>query len=161
MPCSESVRVAEAARIPFAVSAAPCAHMFRAHCGLPARLVDQAHGDLGRRMADAARRAHGASLIVGCDIPDLSPAILRQAHAALRHHDLVLGPAHDGGFYLVGVRTPAHAFRLYDGVRWSSEHALADTLANAPKHWRIAFVQTLQDVDEAADLAAIAPAGAA
>ncbi len=105
-------------------------------------------------MADAARRAGGPSLIVGCDIPGLTPAILRDAARLLLCHDLVLGPARDGGFYLVGVKTPAHVFHLYDRVRWSSEHAMADTLANAPKHWRIAFAPALQDIDEASDLAA-------
>jgi uncharacterized protein len=112
----------------------------------------QPTGNLGRRMGLVAKHARGASVIVGCDIPDLSPAILREAADAVRRFDLVLGPASDGGYYLVGVRTPAHAFRLYDSVRWSSAHAFADTLKNAPKHWRVKLLPVLNDVDVAADL---------
>lgn len=143
------------------IAAAPSAAVLRNLSPVPGHLRSQCGGDLGRRMADAARRAGGPSLIVGCDIPGLTPAILRDAATLLLQHDLVLGPARDGGFYLVGVKSPAHVFGLYDRVRWSSEHAMADALANAPWHWRIAFAPTLQDVDEAADLAAIAPAAAA
>ncbi|MBU6472640.1 MAG: DUF2064 domain-containing protein, partial [Alphaproteobacteria bacterium] len=79
-------------------------------------------------------------------------AILRAALDAVQRFDLVLGPARDGGYYLVGVKSPAHVFRLYDKVRWSSEHALNDTLANAPAHWRIGFLPMLSDVDVAEDL---------
>ena len=140
------------ARLDHEIAAAPSAAKFRETCGADRKLTTQAAGDLGRRMGSAAKRAGGPSLIFGVDIPGLSPAILDQAREAVLRCDLVLGPARDGGFYLVGVKTPAHVFRLYDNVRWSSEHALADTLANAPKHWRIHLLPMLQDVDVAADL---------
>ncbi len=151
---AQTLRSARASRLPYMVSAAPSARVWRAHSPLKAPLRDQLSGDLGRRMANVARRAYGSTLVVGCDIPGLTPAILRAAADALHRADLVIGPARDGGFYLVGLRTPAHAFRLYDGVRWSSPHALADTLANAPGHWRIAWMPMLSDVDEGSDLAA-------
>ncbi|HEV2560628.1 MAG TPA: DUF2064 domain-containing protein [Rhizomicrobium sp.] len=130
-----TVRAAKKSRVPFEIT------------------LRQPMGNLGRRMSLVAKRARGASVIVGCDIPDLSPAILRQAADAVRRFDLVLGPARDGGYYLVGLRTPAHAFRLYDSVRWSSAHALADTLKNVPKHWRVKFLPMLSDVDVVEDLA--------
>lgn len=103
-------------------------------------------------MGLVAKAAQGPSIIVGCDIPGLSPAILREAADAVRRYDLVIGPARDGGFYLVGLREPAHAFRLYDRVRWSSEFALSDTLKNVPKHWRVHRLPMLQDVDVVEDL---------
>ena len=115
-------------------------------------LFCQPMGDLGRRMGLVAKAARGPSIIVGCDIPELSPAILRQAADAVRRFDLVIGPARDGGYYLVGLRSPAHAFRLYDDVRWSSEHALSDTLNNVPKHWRVWCLPMLRDVDVVDDL---------
>ena len=101
----------------------------------------------------AAKRAGRPSLIFGVDIPALTPAILKTAREAVQRYDLVLGPARDGGFYLVGLKTPAHAFRLYGRVRWSSEHAMADTLLNASRHWRVYLLPMLNDVDEAGDLA--------
>ncbi len=139
-------------RLDFVVAAAPSAHALRNASSIRGRIISQARGDLGRRMAAAARWTSGPSVIVGADIPALSPAILRAALEAVKRFDLVFGPARDGGYYLVGVKSPAHVFRLYDGVRWSSEHALTDTLANAPKHWRIGFLPMLSDVDVAEDL---------
>lgn len=147
-----TMNMLDQAQLDHEIAAAPSAAVLRNASGVRGRFATQAAGDLGRRMALAARRASGPSLIFGVDIPALTPAILRTARDALQRHDLVLGPARDGGFYLVGVRSPAHVFGLYDGVRWSSEHAMADTLANAPKHWRTFFLPILNDVDEARDL---------
>jgi len=144
--------IVAAAKLDHEVAAAPSASAMRAASGTRGRLTTQAPGDLGRRMALAAKQAGGPSLIFGVDIPGLTPAILRTAREAVQRHDLVLGPARDGGFYLVGLKTPAHAFRLYDRVRWSSEHAMADTIANAPKHWRLYLLPMLNDVDQAGDL---------
>lgn len=131
---ARTVQAARASRVPFCV-------LFR-----------QPAGDLGRRMGLVAKAAGGPSIMVGCDIPELSPAILREAADAARRFDLVIGPARDGGYYLVGLRGPAHAFRLYERVRWSSEFALSDTLRNVPKHWRVHTLPMLRDVDVAEDL---------
>lgn len=136
------------------VAAAPSALAFREASRISGRIGTQAPGDLGRRMAMAAKIVQGPCVIVGADIPGLSDIIVRRARDAVRRYDLVLGPARDGGYYLVAVKSPAHVFRLYDRVRWSSEHTMADTLANAPKHWRIAFLPMLDDVDVAEDLKA-------
>lgn len=103
-------------------------------------------------MALAAKCQPGFTVIVGSDIPDLAPTILRAAVRSAARFDLLIGPARDGGYYLIGLRTPAHAFRLFAKVRWSSAHALADTLANVPKHWRVHLLPILADVDVAADL---------
>jgi uncharacterized protein len=126
--------------------------VFRSTARAAAPVRDQQRGDLGRRMALAAKCRLGFTLIVGSDIPDLAPAILRAAFRSAARFDLLIGPARDGGYYLIGLRTPSHAFRLFAKVRWSSPHALADTLANAPKHWRIGLLPMLGDVDCAADL---------
>lgn len=115
-------------------------------------LCGQGGGDLGQRM-ERALRAFGAGpvVVVGCDIPDLTAAHVAEAFAALRRHDVVFGPASDGGYWLVGTRHPRHARGLFDHVRWSTAHALADTLANT-RGKRVAFVATLDDVDTAEDL---------
>ena len=73
-------------------------------------------------LADALARAH-AALLIGTDCPTLGVAGLAAAAAALDHADVVLGPAEDGGFVLVGARVPVR----FDGVRWSTAHTLADT----------------------------------
>ncbi|MHA1570145.1 MAG: TIGR04282 family arsenosugar biosynthesis glycosyltransferase [Alphaproteobacteria bacterium] len=114
--------------------------------------IPQGRGDLGARMARALASlpaAAGPRLIVGGDIPDIAPRHVAAAFAALRRHDLVFGPAADGGFWLIGSRRAPPA-GLFDGVRWSSPHALADTLANLPRGVRAALVDELEDVDNGA-----------
>lgn len=93
----------------------------------------QVEGDLGARMeaAFAAQFADGGErvVLVGTDAPGLGRAHLEQAFAALRAHALVLGPATDGGYYLVGLsrRLPA----LFEGIEWSTPSVLAATREKA------------------------------
>jgi len=118
----------------------------------PARLA-QGAGDIGRRMARGLEACRGPAVLVGSDIPALGAAEVATAFAALGAHDLVFGPAADGGFWLVGARDTRRVRPLFRGVRWSGPHALADTLANAPAPWRVALLAPLADVDDGAALA--------
>lgn len=119
-------------------------------CRLPR--IGQGPGDLGARMGRAFRRFPRRAVLVGSDIPDLGPADVAAAFRALGRADAAFGPALDGGYWLVamGPRRPARPFRA---VRWSTAHALADTLANF-RGRRVALLRTLRDVDTAADLQA-------
>jgi rSAM/selenodomain-associated transferase 1 len=113
--------------------------------------IGQGYGDLGLRMHRAFRRfRRGRAAIVGADIPDAQPTDLALAFRALGTADAAFGPAEDGGYWLValGPRRPARPFA---NVRWSSEHALTDTLRNFRGH-RVALLRVLQDVDTAEDL---------
>ena len=108
----------------------------------------QGRGDLGRRMAEAIRTAPpGPVALVGTDIPDLAPRHIERAFRVLGPSDLVFGPAEDGGFWLIGVRKRRALPGLFRGVRWSTRHALADTLANIGAGVSHALVDTLADVD--------------
>ena len=108
----------------------------------------QGRGDLGARMRWAlATCPPGPKLLVGSDIPGLKPAHIAQAFALLGRHDVVFGPASDGGFWLVGCR---HRLPDFGQVRWSSPQALADVLANLPKTLSVGFTATLDDVDDGA-----------
>ena len=116
------------------------------------RRLPQGRGDLGQRMGRAMRRFPGApAVLVGSDIPELRPAHIAAAIAALGSHEAVLGPAADGGYWLVGLRDGRALPGMFDGVRWSSPHALADTLANL-RGRRVALLETLDDVDDGAGL---------
>jgi rSAM/selenodomain-associated transferase 1 len=110
----------------------------------------QGGGDLGRRMARAfTRLPPGPAVLVGADIPELGPRHVAAAFAALGTHDAVFGPAQDGGYWLVGFARRAPLPRgVFAGVRWSSESALADTLASLPRRLRVALLETLADVDD-------------
>jgi rSAM/selenodomain-associated transferase 1 len=120
------------------------------------RLIGQGPGDLGARMARPLRTfPPGPVLVVGTDIPELGTAQIARAFAALGTNDMVFGPATDGGYWLVGARRrPIVPRRLFEGVRWSSEHALADTLAGLPRGFRVAMLDPLDDVDDGAAWAA-------
>ena len=111
----------------------------------------QGTGDLGQRMA-AALRAHGknAVCIIGSDLPDLRASDLAAAFTALKRHDVVLGPATDGGYWLIGMSARCARQAKLDHVRWSSAFTLDDTLACLPPAWRIGYLRELEDVDDAA-----------
>ena len=116
-------------------------------------LTTQGSGDLGARMQRLLDRAPlGPVVIVGADIPDITRAHIAAAFRRLGRHHAVVGPAADGGYWLVGLRRRPRILRSFRGVRWSTEHALGDTLANL--HGRsVARLPTLSDVDTPADLA--------
>ena len=93
----------------------------------------QGNGDLGARLANTftAAFAEGAQrvVIIGSDCPTVTVDDIEQAWAALRTHDMVLGPATDGGYWLIGLRAPQPG--LFEGISWSSEKVLIETLARA------------------------------
>ncbi len=117
--------------------------------------VAQGSGDLGQRMSRLfGAGSPGPAVIVGSDIPDLTARHIVRAFHALGGNDAVFGPGLDGGYWLVGLRRarpmpPA----LFRNVRWSTPHALADSVATLPGH-RIAMTDILGDVDRIADLSA-------
>ena len=121
----------------------------------PLRLtrMPQGRGDLGSRMQRMLdRAAPGPVAIIGTDIPGITPAHIMQTFRVLGRADCVFGRATDGGYWLVGARRRPHTPRPFANVRWSSEHALADTLANLAGR-SVGFAATLSDVDDAAQLA--------
>ncbi len=120
----------------------------------PERVRPQGHGDLGRRMLLPFRTLPpGPVVLVGSDIPAMSPSHIVRAFRLLGRHDLVFGPASDGGFWLIGSRRGRPMpHGLFAGVRWSSAHALADTRANVPAAISVGEADTLDDVDTADDL---------
>lgn len=116
----------------------------------------QEGADLGRRLAAATGRAFldGADrvVVVGSDSPHLPTPLIEEAFARLATAPLVLGPARDGGYYLVGLREPAPS--LFDDVPWSGPDVLKTTLARAAElHWSAHMLDELEDVDDAPSLA--------
>jgi rSAM/selenodomain-associated transferase 1 len=111
---------------------------------------------LGDRLARAHARVRGPVVQVGMDTPHLTPALLREAGEGLEEHDAVLGPAEDGGWWVLALREPSRAAVLR-GVPMSRSTTGADTRAAlAAVGLAVATVATLRDVDEVADAAAVA-----
>ncbi|WP_300033180.1 TIGR04282 family arsenosugar biosynthesis glycosyltransferase [uncultured Roseobacter sp.] len=120
------------------------------------RRLPQGAGDLGARMARALAMP-GEVCVIGADIPGITRQDIAAAFGALGCCDAVFGPAPDGGYWLIGLRGAAPVPpTLFSGVRWSTEHALQDTLATLPGR-RIRFVKKLADVDTARDLRMTSP----
>lgn len=114
----------------------------------------QGRGDLGQRMRRPFETLPpGPVVLVGSDIPAMRPRHIARAFALLGRHDLVFGPGSDGGYWLIGSRRVRPLPRaLFAGVRWSTPQALADTLLSIPARYSVALADTLDDVDDAADL---------
>ena len=114
----------------------------------------QGPGDLGDRMGRVLRHLPpGPVLIAGADIPDLTADHIAEGFRLLGRDDAVIGPASDGGYWMLGLKRGARAIPagLFRGVRWSTPHAMADTVESlAPLD--VAFGSVLIDVDEVQDL---------
>jgi len=115
----------------------------------------QGPGDLGRRMerAFAEARAEGAerTVLIGTDCPEITPELIRAAFERLAACDVVLGPANDGGYYLIGLQHPAP--QLFTGIPWGSERVFRDTLRRAGGlSLDVSLLEPLSDVDRPEDL---------
>lgn len=126
----------------------------RGICRLP-----QGRGSLGARMGFVLGQLPRApAVIIGSDAPQIEPGHIAAALKALGAQDAVFGPATDGGYWLIGLAQRRPAPDLFAGVRWSTEYALADTLASLPAGFKVAQLERLTDVDGAADLRALTAA---
>ena len=113
----------------------------------------QGGGDLTDRLNKGLAEADpGPVIFVGADAPMISPALIRKAVRLLQQNDAVFGPAADGGFWLFGLNTSMRTQSPFAGVRWSTEHALADVRANLPASAKVATLETLIDLDTAEDV---------
>lgn len=108
-------------------------------------------GDRMRRLIDSAPK--GPVVIIGSDAPSLRARHLRAAFRSLAGADAIVGPAPDGGYWLIGLARRRGRAPAFDGVRWSSAQALEDTIQSLPCDWRIRRAESLADIDDAADLA--------
>ncbi len=123
------------------------------------RRLPQVAGSLGDRLeatlAALLAEPGARAVVIGSDSPDLPPALVDRAFLALDRADLVLGPATDGGFYLVGSRT--HSPGLLDGVAWGTAMALADLRrVAADRGLATAILDPWSDIDLPGDLRALA-----
>ncbi len=117
--------------------------------------IPQGEGDLGQRLqrafTDAFTNGMHRAVCIGSDCPSISHDLLGEALRRLADHDLVIGPATDGGYYLIGMNQPHPD--LFVGIDWGTQSVLAQTLARAESlGLRVYPLAELPDVDEPADL---------
>lgn len=121
----------------------------------------QSEGDIGDRMASAFQLSFAAGMtagvLIGSDCPDLNASLMAEAFQLLRQHDLVLGPALDGGYYLIGLRRLIP--ELFTGIPWSTAEVLQQTITIAKRlGLAVAKLPLLSDVDRPEDLSVWKPA---
>jgi rSAM/selenodomain-associated transferase 1 len=116
-------------------------------------VTPQGDGDLGQRMAAFFREQLEAGarrvVLVGTDSPTLPPEVVQTAFGTLKYADLVLGPATDGGYYLIGCRQSIPG--IFEGIAWGGPHVLSDTVARLPESCRLAVLPPWYDVDTLVD----------
>jgi rSAM/selenodomain-associated transferase 2/rSAM/selenodomain-associated transferase 1 len=115
----------------------------------------QGRGDIGARMARAFREAFNdgteRAALVGTDCPGITPEILNETFEALGRNDVVLGPATDGGYYLIGLHRPTP--ELFVNLPWGTREVMERTLQIAKERGlRVHAVKTLGDVDKPEDI---------
>jgi uncharacterized protein len=115
----------------------------------------QKGNDLGERMKDGFdnifRKGYDMAVIIGTDCPGLSAPALMNAFDSLNSYDVVIGPATDGGYYLLGMKQPCHP--LFEDIHWSTGSVLEETLKRCSAlHLKYTLLPVLQDIDEEKDL---------
>lgn len=111
--------------------------------------------NLGERMhnaiANGLREGYRNIIIIGSDCIEITPQLIDRAFDELQNHDCVLGPAHDGGYYLIGMKSQLP--ELFEDKKWSSSDVLLDTILDLQRSDKIYYLlPTLSDIDTKADL---------
>jgi rSAM/selenodomain-associated transferase 1 len=116
-------------------------------------LTPQSDGDLGRRMASFFQEQFAAGadrvVLVGTDSPTLPAALIYEAFYQLGRAEVVLGPAADGGYYLIGCSRIVPP--IFEGIAWGGPDVLRDTIARLPAACHLALLLPWYDVDTLAD----------
>lgn len=123
--------------------------------GTDLEFFPQCEGDLGQRMSAAFATFLGQGrqrvILIGSDCPGITSKTLASAFFQLNHHELVLGPATDGGYYLIGLTAP-HS-ELFQDMPWGTDTVLVKTQTKAKElGLRTAFLEPLTDIDKPEDL---------
>ena len=149
----------ESARLPFAVCFYPeqKKELLMEWLGEGYEYIPQKGGDLGERMAaafrDAFARGHTRVILMGSDFPDLPRPFFEESIGALNTHDAVIGPAMDGGYYLIGFRKETFIQQVFEGMDWSTEGVFRQTLSILKAHRsRVYVLPAWNDIDTIEDL---------
>ena len=125
------------------------------------RLMPQKGKDLGERMENAFKQifseGYTRAILIGSDIPDLTPALLRDALESLTKNDVVIGPASDGGYYVIGFRKGSLNPNIFHDREWSTKRVFQDTMELLRNtSLRVHLAPQWSDVDTIEDLKSLA-----
>lgn len=119
------------------------------------RLQPQTKGDLGQRMLAALRQQQGPAIITGSDCPTITATMVERCISALRTEDVVILPAEDGGYGLIGCKQPHHSAqtRLFEGIPWGTSEVLTSTRqAASATTLSLRELDVIWDIDTPEDL---------
>jgi glycosyltransferase A (GT-A) superfamily protein (DUF2064 family) len=92
-------------------------------------------------------------LLIGCDIPGISAGLLIKAFRKLDKHDALIGPAKDGGYYMIGFKKKEFLPEVFKGIKWSTPSVFANTMKVFKTNgYRVGFSPELSDIDTAEDI---------
>ncbi len=136
--------------------------MMQAWLGLNLAYLPQAGKDLGLRMAGCFKKIFQSgcrqAVLIGTDIPQIRPDHLSEAFLHLECHDTVIGPAKDGGYWLIGFNGCCFDPEFFNGIAWGSSTVFKESLGKMEKSGlSVAVLETLTDIDTLADLNSILP----
>lgn len=116
--------------------------------------------DIGERMKHAFEKCFSdgfeAMILVGGDIPDMTGEIVKEGFAALKSSDAVIGPSHDGGYYLIGFRSGSFVPEVFTGISWGTDGVMKSTREILENNGlRLSFLPMWRDIDTYEDLTAL------
>ncbi len=121
--------------------------------------LPQVGNNLGERMAAAFRaalRGYSRAVLIGSDCPDLPPDLLHEAFENLNTHDAVIGPAGDGGYYLIGFSSASFLQEPFRDMKWGTPTVFEDTMTVLTEFGaRVHVLPPWNDIDEHSDLKAL------
>ncbi len=112
--------------------------------------------NLGLRMAGALAFAFETcaqkAVLIGSDIPDILPEHIKDAFLKLDKSDVVIGPALDGGYWLIGFTRKGFVSSVFEGIKWSTANVFTETIRKCEKNeLSVSFLPTLRDIDTKED----------
>jgi rSAM/selenodomain-associated transferase 1 len=125
--------------------------------GTTYRYIPQNGKDLGERMRngfiEAFEMGFKRVVLIGSDIPDLPLEFIEEAFITLNKNDAVIGPAFDGGYYLIGLKDQTFFPHLFEGIAWGTESVFTETTKKLKRRRRTVYtLPHLRDIDRAKDL---------
>lgn len=135
-------------------------YLMRRWLGSKFEYASQRAGDLGKRMQrafeDAFKSGAATAIIIGTDIPDLTGKVIQKAFAVLKQKEMVLGPAKDGGYYLIGLQKNGFlqaVEELFAGIKWGERDVLKTTLNISNRlGLNYSLIEEMEDVDQPEDI---------
>jgi uncharacterized protein len=125
--------------------------------GTEYRYIPQHGEDLGERMrngfSDGFAMGYKKVVLIGSDIPDLPLRFIEEAFGCLRKKDVVIGPAFDGGYYLIGFKDKTFSPQVFEGIAWGTQNVFDETIKKLKRFRRVIHtLPYLRDIDTAKDL---------